>query len=117
MRVSSPEYVDYVMTWIEGNLDNPRIFPTLDKEPWPENFENYIQDIFRRMFRIFAIIFHRSLDEIEKIHARAHLNTVFKHFMFFCFEFKLIDEKETAALKGPVEKLREEYNRSKMISY
>ena len=111
MRVSSPEYVDYVMTWIEASLDNPSIFPTMEDDPWPEDFESYIQDIFRRMFRIFAIIFHRSFDEIEKIDAQAHLNTVFKHFMFFCFEFALVDDKETAALKGPVAALHTEYEK------
>jgi len=111
MRVSSPEYVDYVMTWIEASLDNPSIFPTLEDDPWPDDFESYIQDIFRRMFRIFAIIFHRSFDEIEKIDAQAHLNTVFKHFIFFCFEFSLVDDKETAALKGPVASLQAEYKK------
>ena len=112
IRVSSPEYVDYVMTWIEANLDNPSIFPTLEDDPWPDDFESYISDMFRRMFRIFAIIFHRSFDEIEKIDAQAHLNTVFKHFMFFCFEFKLVDEKETAALKGPVQVLQQEWQKN-----
>ena len=113
MRVSSPEYVDYVMTWIEASLDNPSIFPTLEDEPWPDDFESYISDIFRRMFRVFAIMFHRSFDEFEKIDAAAHLNTVFKHFIFFCFEFNLVDDKEIAALKGPVASLQAEYQKQK----
>jgi len=114
MRVSSPEYVDYVMSWIEANLDNPSIFPVLEDDPWPDDFESYITDMFRRLFRIFAIIFHRSFDEIEKLDAVAHLNTVFKHFMFFCFEFSLVDDKETAALKGPVASLMTEYQKLKV---
>jgi len=44
-------------------------------------------------------------DEFEKMEATAHINTVFKHFCFFCFEFKLLDAKETDALKGPVSTL------------
>ena len=110
MRVSSPEYCDFVMTWIEAQLDNPAIFPTMEDEPWPDDFLDYVADIFRRMFRVFAIIFHKSFDEIEKYEAAPHLNTVFRHFIFFCLEFNLLDEKETPALKGPVAALVKEYN-------
>lgn len=112
IRVSAPEYVDYVMTWIEANLDNPSIFPVLEDDPWPDDFENYIADMFKRMFRIFAIVFHRLFDEFEKLEAAAHLNTVFKHFMFFSFEFNLFDEKELPALKALVDKLKEDWKKA-----
>jgi len=112
LRVSSPEYVDFVMSWVEAQLDNPTIFPVNEDEPWPADFDSYACDIFRRMFRVFAIIFHRSFDEIEKVEAVAHLNTVFKHFCFFCFEFNLLDDKETAALKGPVASLQADWKKA-----
>ena len=41
-------------------------------------------------------------DEFEKMEATAHLNTCLKHFVFFALEFKLLDAKETDALKGPI---------------
>jgi len=97
------------MAWVEAQLDNPAIFPVNEDEPWPADFDAYATDIFRRMFRIFAIIFHRSFDEIEKVEATAHLNTVFKHFLFFCFEFNFLDDKETAALAGPVKVLQNDF--------
>ena len=28
IRVSAPEYVDYLMTWIQDQLDDERIFPS-----------------------------------------------------------------------------------------
>lgn len=49
---------------------------------------------------------------IEKVDAAGHLNTCFKHFVFFCLEFNLIDDKEVKALQGPVDRLKEEYKKS-----
>lgn len=79
--------------------------------PFPQDFMSYVEDIFRRMFRIFAILFHRLFDEVEKIEAQAHLNSVFKHFMFFSFEFELVNDKEEAALIGPVNVLKQEFEK------
>jgi len=113
LKVSGPEYVDYVMSWIEDQLDNPAIFPDLESQPFPSDFDEYVKDIFKKMFRIFAIMYHCHFETIEKMEAAAHLNTCFKHFMYFVFEFKLIeDDKELAALKGPVERLSKEWTGS-----
>ncbi|CAK8990780.1 MOB kinase activator 1B (Mob1 homolog 1A) (Mps one binder kinase activator-like 1A) [Durusdinium trenchii] len=108
--VSSPEYVDYVMTWVEDQLDNEEIFPVLEAEDFPENFLEYIGDIYKRLFRIFAIIYHRHFDSFEELEATAHLNTTFKHFMFFCFQFELLEDEETKVLQGPVAKLRTDFD-------
>ncbi|GBG26903.1 MOB kinase activator 1A [Hondaea fermentalgiana] len=110
IRVSSPEYVDYVMTWVEDQLDNEDIFPTLEEHPFPSNFLDYIKDIFKRLFRVFAIMYHRHFHVFEELEAQAHLNTCFKHFFFFCIRYELIeDEKDLAVLEGPVARLRLEY--------
>lgn len=78
IRVSAPEYVDYVMTWVEAQLDNEEIFPVYESAQFPPNFEEYIRDIFKRLFRVFAIIYHRHTKCLEQIDAIKHLNTVFK---------------------------------------
>lgn len=110
LRVSAPEYCDYVMSWIESQLDNPSIFPVMETDPFPDDFADYIKDIYKRMFRIFAIMFRRAYDVFEGIDATAHLNTVFKHFIFFGLEFKLLpDPKECDVLKGPMEKLAADF--------
>ena len=106
LRVSSPEYIDYVMSWIESQLDNASIFPVMEDDPWPDDFNDYVADICRRMFRIFAIMY-QVWDVFDKMEATPHLTTVFRHFCFFCLEFKLLEDgsKETDALKGPYEKV------------
>jgi len=99
-----------VMSWVEDQVNNEEIFPVQEAIPFPANFESYIKDIFKRMFRIFAIVYHGHFKAIEELEAAAHLNTCFKHFIFFCFEFDLLDEKEMKALKGPTDRMREEYD-------
>lgn len=109
IRVSSPEYVDYVMTWVEDQLDNEAIFPTLEDEDFPDNFIDYMKDIYKRLFRIFAIMYHRHFHVFEELEAQAHLNTCFKHFLFFCLRYDLVEDKELLALEGPVKRLKQEY--------
>ena len=89
MRCSSPEYVDYVMTWVEDQINNEDIFPVQESQSFPADFEKYVKDIFKRLFRVFAIIYHRHFQTIEQLDAAAHLNTCFKHFCFFVLEFAL----------------------------
>lgn len=115
MRCSSPEYVEYVMMWVEDQINNEDIFPVQEAQPFPSDFLVYVKDIFKRLFRIFAIIYHRHFQTVESLDAAAHLNTCFKHFMFFVLEFGLVDEKEMKALKGPTERMIQEY-KSQAIS-
>jgi MOB kinase activator 1 len=112
IKCSSPDYVDYVMTWVEDQINNEEIFPVQESTPFPANFESYVKDMYKRMFRIFAILYHQHFAMIEELEAAAHLNTCFKHFMFFCYEFDLVDEKELKALKGPTDRMREEFDQA-----
>ncbi|GBG26974.1 MOB kinase activator 1A [Hondaea fermentalgiana] len=114
VQVSSPEYVDYAMTWIEDQIDNEDIFPVSEEVDFPEDFiEFYVRDIFKKMFRIFAIIYHQHFEVIESLNAAAHINTTFKHFVFFMLEHHLVpEEKELLALKTPFDRYKAEYEES-----
>ncbi len=46
---------------------------------------------------------------LEDMGAAAHLNTSFKHFIFFVWEFDLVDQRELAALSRIVGELRINY--------
>lgn len=106
LKCSGPEYVDYVMTWIEEQINDETLFPTSHDVPFPKNFEASVKQIFTRTFRIFAIVYHHHVAKLDELGASAHLNTSFKHFLFFVFQFDLIDPKELDALKVLVDELR-----------
>lgn len=69
-----------------------------------------VKSIFTRMFRIFAIIYTHHFTKLEELGAVAHLNTSFKHYLFFIWEFELVEPREIDALRDIAGELRQTYN-------
>jgi len=63
-----------------------------------------------RFFRIYAIIYTHYYRKYVDLSADRHLNTSFKHFMFFCFEYDIINNSEFDALSGIVTELRTSFD-------
>jgi len=98
IKCSAPEYVDYLMTWVQEQLDNEDIFPSKVGVAFPKNFAQIVSNIFKRLFRVYAHIYHSHFPKIVSLGEEAHLNTSFKHFIFFVQEFNLINKKELQPL-------------------
>lgn len=62
------------------------------------------------MFRIFAIVYSHHFTKLEELGAVSHLNTSFKHFIFFCWEYDLVQEAEQEALHDIIVELRVRFN-------
>jgi len=105
IKVSAPEYVDLLMSWVEQQLNDEHIFPLQLGTPFPKNFQQIVKVIFKRLFRVYAHIYHSHFQKIVGLGAEAHLNTCFKHFIYFVYEFKLIDPKELEPLKDLIDTL------------
>uniref|UniRef100_A0A1I7ZMK1 MOB kinase activator-like 1 n=1 Tax=Steinernema glaseri TaxID=37863 RepID=A0A1I7ZMK1_9BILA len=105
IHCSAPEYVDYLMTWVQEQLDDESSFPSQIGKPFPANFMTVAQTIMKRLFRIYAHIYREHFDYIEQLKAIEHLNTSFKHFVLFVSEFKLIEPKQLAPLQDLINKL------------
>lgn len=41
------------------------------------------ETMFKRMFRVFAFIYVHHFTRVQEMESEAHLNAVFKHFLFF----------------------------------
>ncbi|RZB65097.1 MOB kinase activator-like 1A [Glycine soja] len=105
IEVSAPKYVEYLMDWIESQLDDETIFPQRLGAPFPTNFRDVVKTIFKRLFRVYAHIYHSHFQKIVSLKEEAHLNTCFKHFVLFTWEFRLIDKVELAPLEDLVESI------------
>ncbi|KAG6469773.1 hypothetical protein ZIOFF_070704 [Zingiber officinale] len=105
IEVSAPKYVEYLMEWIEVQLDDESIFPQKLGTPFPPNFKDVVKTIFKRLFRVYAHIYHSHFQKIVSLKEEAHLNTCFKHFILFTYEFGLIDKKELAPLQELIESI------------
>lgn len=62
------------------------------------------------MFRIYAIVYCNHFSKLEGAGASSHLNTSFKHFMFFVWEYDLIQPAELEALNDIVNELKSRYS-------
>src|SRR4051812_34386254 len=49
--LSAPDYVEHLMEWIEGQLEDPSIFPPTTDQPFRKDFQKIVANIFKRMFR------------------------------------------------------------------
>lgn len=105
LKCSAPKYIDFLMTWVQDQLDDEQLFPSKIGVPFPSTFLSSAKTIMRRLFRVYAHIYHQHFSEVVHLGEEAHLNTSFKHFIFFVQEFELIDKKELAPLRELILKL------------
>lgn len=105
IKCSAPKYIDYLMTWVQDQLDDETLFPSKIGVPFPKNFQTIAKTILKRLFRVYAHIYHQHFAEVVQLGEEAHLNTSFKHFIFFVQEFHLIERRELAPLQELIDKL------------
>lgn len=58
-------------------------FFSLQGVPFKRNFMSVAKTILKRLFRVYAHIYHQHFDSVMQLQEEAHLNTSFKHFIFF----------------------------------
>lgn len=105
IKCSAPHYIDYLMTWVQKQLDNEQIFPSTVGVPFSKNFLSIAKTILKRLFRVYAHIYHQHFSHVIELNEEAHLNTSFKHFVYFIQEFSLIERRELAPLQELIDKL------------
>jgi len=97
--VSAPKYVELLFGWVQDQLDDEAIFPTEPGVPFPKDFKAVVGNIFRRVFRVYAHIYFHHFERIRELTFEAHLNSCFKHLMYFILEFDLVRAEELKPLQ------------------
>jgi MOB kinase activator 1 len=92
IRCTGPQYIEHVMSWAEAQLD------VMADVPSGPTFLADVKNVFKRLFRVYAILYHTHFNFVKELGASEHLNTCFKHFIYFSFQFDLIPSKEMVAL-------------------
>ncbi|CAL5360897.1 unnamed protein product [Camellia sinensis] len=102
IEVSASKYVEYLMDWIEAQLDDKSIFPQKLGASFPPNFQDVVKTIFKRLFHVYVHIYHTHFEKIVSLKEEAHLNTCFKHFVHFTwgYEYRWADG---VTIKKPIE--------------
>lgn len=105
IKCSAPKYIDYLMTWVQEQLDDETIFPSKIGVPFPRNFITIAKTILKRLFRVYAHIYHAHFDDVITLQEEAHLNTSFKHFIYFVHEFNLIEKRELSPMQELIDRM------------
>ncbi|KAL5479176.1 hypothetical protein EMCRGX_G022666 [Ephydatia muelleri] len=105
IKCSAPKYIDYLMTWVQEQLDDENIFPSKIGVSFPKNFLTIAKTILKRLFRVYAHVYHAHFDDIIELQEEAHLNTSFKHFIFFVHEFNLIEKRELSPMQELIDRM------------
>lgn len=110
--IPADEYVSNLFLWIENEIDNEDTFPPDEDTPFPANFNSHLQKIFRRLIRIYVIIFSNKclLEKMEyKIFKRS-----MTFFLYFSWRWELLsfaDLKEAKPMEKLVGPIREAYKK------
>ena len=75
IKCSAPKYIDFLMTWVQARslsilfmflmvftqdqLDDEALFPSKIGVPFPNNFLNIAKTILKRLFRVYAHVYHQ----------------------------------------------------------
>jgi hypothetical protein len=98
-KVAAPQYIDYVMTFIQKTITDENIFPTKYANEFPSSFESIVRKIVRLLFHVVAHLYWAHFKEVLMLGLHAHLNLTFAHLTALQHRFSLIEPKETEVLK------------------
>ncbi|KAI8988884.1 Mob1/phocein [Pilobolus umbonatus] len=99
IKLSAPQYIDYMASSIQNMMNDECLFPTKAGSEFPVDCPLLIKRIFAQLFRLFAHLYHHHYDKILALHEEPHLNSLFAHFISFSKEFDLLDKKEMQPLQ------------------
>jgi MOB kinase activator 1 len=66
------------MGWVQSQLDDEAVFPSKIGVPFPKTFPDTVKKIFKRLFRVYAHMYHSHFPKIVALGEEPHLNTSFK---------------------------------------
>ncbi|CAH0561262.1 unnamed protein product [Brassicogethes aeneus] len=98
-KVAAPQYIDYVMTFIQKTISDETIFPTKYANEFPSSFESIVRKIVRLLFHVVAHLYAAHFKEVALLGLHTHLNLTFAHLTALHHRFALIDAKETEVLQ------------------
>ncbi|KAL9618536.1 MAG: hypothetical protein Q9160_006792 [Pyrenula sp. 1 TL-2023] len=93
-KMPAPEYIEHLMSWVQGHIDDEQTFPSRIGVPFPKTFPSTIRQIFKRLYRVYAHIYCHHYPVVVHLGLEPHLNTSFKHYVLFIDEHELSGGKD-----------------------
>lgn len=64
MQHSRTDYVEALMNWVQGQLENEELFPSKIGVPFPRTFHQTVKSIMRRLFRVYAHLYNHHFPQL-----------------------------------------------------
>ncbi|KAL7507059.1 hypothetical protein ACHAXN_005014 [Cyclotella atomus] len=115
-------YSNTVLRWIEGQINDKSIFHSDINTAGAESFQtpdfgSLCGKIFRRIYRVYAIMYCNLFQALENMKMATHFNMCFKHLMYFSFEFGLLPEVEMEPIQVLIKPIMEQFRLDKATKY
>lgn len=106
VKCSAPEYVDYLMEWVQTKLDDHELFHQQPEASYVDNFMQECKTIFKRLFRVYAHVYYHHFKELEELGSSQYLNLSFSHFVTFGETYNLLDKQDMKPLELLIESFK-----------
>jgi hypothetical protein len=83
---------------------------------FPAHFKREVSSIFKRLIRLYGHIYYSHFDTCKELGAEAHLNTCFKHLMYFILCHDLVEAREMEPVQRLIDKFMKEDEERKAAS-
>lgn len=104
----APSYITKLLTWINSQLEDEKVFPSALNVPFPDGFIETVKTIMKRLFRFYAHCYYHHFENFHSLKMDNLLSTCFKHFVFFTHEFNLIEPDQVEPLKDLIDAILNE---------
>jgi len=96
--VEASDYIDTLFAHAERKFDQWKIAEDATS-PLPKGSLREAKMIYKRLFRVYAHLFHSHFELIKNTDTEGPLTVCFKRFVLFIKEFNLVKENELAPMK------------------
>jgi len=84
---------------VEAKLGNAEVFPVESGVEFPSECIPEIRIMLKRLFRVYAHIYHKHFNVVKEMDLTASLNSCFKHLVMFVVEFQLLYRDDVDSMK------------------
>lgn len=103
LEVSAPDYIALLISYIQSNLSNRDFFPLSSSGNYPVNFDDIVKQIMNKAFRFYAHVYYHHMKQLKSANLDLSFNSSFRHFVFFVYEFNLIDKDQVEPLRDTIQ--------------
>eukprot|EP00475_Leptophrys_vorax_P005226 TRINITY_DN13165_c0_g1_i1.p1 TRINITY_DN13165_c0_g1~~TRINITY_DN13165_c0_g1_i1.p1 ORF type:complete len:390 (+),score=95.27 TRINITY_DN13165_c0_g1_i1:486-1655(+) len=102
VELPANEYIRRLFEWLSVQISQ---LPDEEAGDFPKTFAAQMRKVYRRMFRIYAHIYHHHFELVVRMTAADFMDKKFTYLVFFIMEFNLMHKKELEPLQRLIDQL------------